>query len=333
MRFHGREAAQIENGEIRVTVLVEGGHIAEILHKKTGASPLWIPPWPSIEPSTYSPATHPEYGADSESKLLAGIMGHNLCLDIFGPPSSEEAAAGLTVHGEASVVPYRIDAQDRTLHASADLPLAGLRFTRSVILPEWGTKIQISETVENISAYDRPIAWTQHVTLGPPFLHNAKTQFTLHPAHSRTFEGMFAGSDLKPAADFSWPAAPLQKGGSIDLSIYSSAEKSAKFTTHLFTGETASFVAHDPASGIRFGYQWKTADFPWIGIWEENRYRKDPPWNGETITCGFEFGVSPFPETRRAMIDRGELFGVPGYRWIPAGGRIEVAYSAFLSES
>ena len=39
-----------------------------------------------------------------------------------------------------------------------------------------------------------------------------------------------------------------------------------------------------------------------------------------------EFGVSPFPESRRAMIDRGRLFGVPTYRWVPAMSRVEVEY-------
>ena len=82
--FRGRRASTIENQRLRVTVLHEGGHIAEILDKATGVSALWIPPWPSIEPSTYDRAKHPEYGADSESKLLAGIMGHNLCLDKIG---------------------------------------------------------------------------------------------------------------------------------------------------------------------------------------------------------------------------------------------------------
>src|SRR5690349_7816411 len=102
--FHGRRAIQIENDLTRVTFTVEGGHIAEILEKSTGVNPLWIPPWPSIEPSTYSASKHPEYGGDSESRLLSGIMGHNLCLDLFGPPSEDEAAAGLPVHGEAGVV-------------------------------------------------------------------------------------------------------------------------------------------------------------------------------------------------------------------------------------
>ena len=100
--FRNRKAVQIENEMVRVTVLTEGGHIAEILHKPSGVNPLWIPPWPSIEPSEYRPERHPEYGGNAESKLLAGIMGHNLCRDLFGGPSEDEAAAGITVHGAAS---------------------------------------------------------------------------------------------------------------------------------------------------------------------------------------------------------------------------------------
>jgi hypothetical protein len=44
-----------------------------------------------------------------------------------------------------------------------------------------------------------------------------------------------------------------------------------------------------------------------------------------------EFGVSPMPETRRGMIDRGRLFGAPGYRWIPAQTSVRVEYSAFIT--
>ena len=43
-----------------------------------------------------------------------------------------------------------------------------------------------------------------------------------------------------------------------------------------------------------------------------------------------EFGVSPMPETRRQMLERGSLFGERGFRWIPARSRVQVAYSAFL---
>ena len=44
-----------------------------------------------------------------------------------------------------------------------------------------------------------------------------------------------------------------------------------------------------------------------------------------------EFGVSPFPETRRQMVDRGSLFETPTYRWLPARGRAEAEYWALTS--
>src|SRR2546425_3078289 len=163
-----RRAVQIENETLRLTVLVEGGHIAEFLHKATGINPLWTPPWTSIEPAAYDSAKQPEYGRNAESKLLAGLMGHNLCMDIFGGPSEDEAAAGMTVHGEASVARYDITVANGVLTQRAVFPQAQLRFARNIsLLPP--SDVRISEEVENLSALDRPVAWTQHVTLGDPF--------------------------------------------------------------------------------------------------------------------------------------------------------------------
>ena len=73
--YRGRRAAAIENRDLRVTVLEEGGHVAEIRDKARGVNPLWTPPWPSIEPSAYDPARDTVYGSTGEAKLLAGIEG------------------------------------------------------------------------------------------------------------------------------------------------------------------------------------------------------------------------------------------------------------------
>src|SRR5947209_20499565 len=105
--YRGRRAVCIENAGLRVTVVREGGHIAEILHKESGVNPLWSPPWTSVDPSTVA-AGATEYGGGAEARLLAGILGHNACIDLFGGPSPEEAAAGITVHGEASIRPSEI---------------------------------------------------------------------------------------------------------------------------------------------------------------------------------------------------------------------------------
>jgi hypothetical protein len=332
--YRGRRAIRVENDALRVTVLEEGGHIAEILDKTTGVNPLWTPPWPSLAPSRYDRARHPEYGGGVDAALLAGIMGHNLCLDIFGGPSDAEAAAGLPVHGEASVVRYELEVSGLTLVERARLPLANLRVERRLQLA--GRRVLVEESVENLSGVDHPVGWTEHVTLGPPFLVKGVTEFRASASRSKVFERPFGSADyLVPGAEFDWPHAPQPGGGTADLRRSSGAAASSAYTAHLMDErrETAFFVAFSPAARLAFGYVWHRADFPWLGIWEENASRPAPPWNGATLTRGMEFGASPFPETRREMIERGRLFDVPTFRWIPAASRVTVKYAVVVQPS
>jgi hypothetical protein len=256
-------------------------------------------------------------------------LGHNVCADLFGGPSPEEAAAGMTVHGEASILPYEIGVADGVLRACVTLPMAQLVFERRIALR--GDAVRIRESVRNLSACDRPIAWTQHVTLGPPFLERGVTQFRASATRSKVYEQAFgAGDYLKAGAEFEWPMAPRADGGAADLRVLTASAVSGAFTTHLMdpAREHAFFAAYSPAAQLAFGYVWWRQDFPWLGIWEENHSRTHAPWNGATLARGMEFGVSPMPESRRRMIERGSLFGVPAYRWLPAKSRLEVEYWA-----
>jgi hypothetical protein len=332
IQYRGRRAARLENEHLRVTLTIEGGHIAEILDKATGVNPLWTPPWKSIEPFDYTFERYPEYGSGPEAKLLAGIMGHNLCLDVFGGPSPEEATAGITVHGEASVAAYDADMTGDTLTMRVTLLHAQLAVERTLTLE--GHSVHIMESVENLGAFDRPIAWTQHVTLGSPFLEAGATRFDLTAGRSKTYESEF-GDLYTTGVEFDWPHAPTRQQGNLDLRTYPDVAESAGYTAHLMNPqlEHAWFTASSPSSGVLFGYRWRREDFPWCGIWEENRSRKQTPWNGQTIARGFEFGVSPMPETRRQMIERGTLFGVPAYRWLPARTLVTVNYEARIMRS
>jgi len=320
--FHNRRVVQMENERIRISVTREGGHIAELLEKVSGINPLWIPPWPSIELSSLSP-DNTAYGNDAESRLICGIMGHNLCLDMFGPPSKDEGAAGLAVHGEAGVVRWVFEMNEPELIARCTMPAAQLGLERRFQLE--GCRVLIRETVENLAPLDRPIAWTQHVTLGPPFLERGSTQFRASATRSRR---------IGETTDFEWPFLP-RGDREEDLRVFTSAPSSGGYTAHLMdpTQARASFWAWSPRSHVLVGYVWNRADFPWMGIWEENCSRTHAPWNGCTISRGMEFGVSPFPETRRAMIDRGRLFDTPCFRWIGARKRVSAEYYAAVGRA
>ena len=153
---------------------------------------------------------------------------------------------------------------------------------------------------------------------------------------SKVFEGPFGiADDLAAGAVFEWPMAPRADGAAADLRRFTDARTSSAYTAHLMnTSEAhAFFVAFSPTARLAFGYVWRREDFPWLGMWQENHSRTHAPWNGATLACGMEFGVSPMPETRREMIDRGSLFEVPTYRWIPAKSSVAVEYRAVFVDT
>ena len=200
----------------------------------------------------------------------------------------------------------------QVLTQRAHLPAAQIEFERHLELLRGGVRIR--ESVQSLSACDRPIGWTQHVTLGPPFLEKGLTQFRASATRSKVFERPFGVADLRRFTD---------------------TRASSAYTAHLMDRSTAHafFVAFSPALHLAFGYVWKGEDFPWLGIWQENLSRTHTPWDGVTLACGMEFGASPMPESRREMIDRGRLFDVPTFRWIPAKSRVEVVYWAIARDA
>lgn len=334
MGLGNRRQIHLENDRLRLTLVPGGGHIAAVELKANGVNPLWDPPWETIDPSAYDARAHPQYGEDVEARLLSGIAGHNLCFDIFGVPSDEEAAAGLGVHGEASAVDWDVESGDGRLVAKADFPLAGLRFERELALAPGSGRVEIKEVATNPTGIDRAAGWTQHATLGPPFLEKGRTLFEMSATRSKVIETEFAPGAERFArgAEFTWPLVPLSAGGLGDLRRTADVPVSGGYTAHLMdpAEDRAFFAAYHPGLETLFGYVWDREDFPWLGIWEENHSRSHAPWNGRTLTRGMEFGASPFPETRREAVERGKLFGERTLAWIPARSSVQVEYALFL---
>src|SRR5207237_2505716 len=105
------------------------------------------------------------------------------------------------------VVRYELGEADRQLVMRARLPSAQLQFERRLELH--GRSLRIREMVDNLSACDRPVGWTQHVTLGPPFLESGETEFRASATLSKVYERPFGSADyLEAGACVEWPMAP-----------------------------------------------------------------------------------------------------------------------------
>src|SRR5512140_2864005 len=116
----GRSGFRLSSKWGHLSILEGGGHICELTLNSAGAvNPLWKPTWKTIDPSTYSSRRHhATYGPLPEGPLLAGIAGHSISFDFFGPPSAEEIAAGQSTHGEAPVVKWQRQRGSRSSRAS-----------------------------------------------------------------------------------------------------------------------------------------------------------------------------------------------------------------------
>ena len=326
--YRNRKAASLENEDLRITVTEEGGHLAEVFSKAAGVNPLWTPNWTSGEPSKFGSAQEAIFGTGVDAKLLFGILGHNLCLDLFGGPSAAEAGAGMTAHGEGSLLPYTLEEHGASLVCKLHMPLAQLQFQRTLTLQ--GADVKVEEKVTNLSAFDRPLAWTQHVTLSPPFLDPKTTQFRM-TADRATVAEVDPGNApyLALGKKFAWPHAPLADGtGTHNLMGMRPAAPASSYAAlrMIPTAPAVGWTAFSPAWSLAISYVWNPADFPWLGIWEENCSRPQSPWNGKAVTRGMEFGTSPFPESRREMVERARLLDTPTFKWLPAMGQLTATY-------
>jgi len=323
-----------------VSVLEGGGHICDLnLNACSGVNPLWRPPWETIDPSEYLTAKHARtYGGPPDGRLLAGIAGHSLSFDHFGPPSPEETAAGLTTHGEAPALKWDVQKQAKSpkpyLQYGLTLPKAGIRFRRKLTLDHKNAVIYCEEEAVNLSPYDRPISWNEHVTFGPPFLEAGITWFDMPATRAKVCPASYSSRfSLQPDAEFTWPNAPTKERKKINLRTTPEL-RFGHYTAQLLSRELeiAFIAACNPRLKLLVVYAFRRADFPWVGNWEERHNRTAAPWRGKTFCRGLEFSTTPFAIPRRQTLEKGPLFGETTYRWLPAKSNAQVRFLILLFE-
>jgi hypothetical protein len=336
--FDGRSGYRLRAPWGHVSVLEGGGHICELnLNACDGINPLWRPPWKTIDPQNYNAKKHARtYGPLPDGRLLAGIAGHNLSFDYFGPPSKEEVAAGRSTHGEAPSVKWQVKratgASASTLLCSAMLPESQIKFSREISVEARDPGIYCEETAVNLSTFDRPISWNEHVTFGPPFVEAGVTMFDMPATRAKSCPASYSTRPLiKTDTEFTWPTAPLKRGSRLNLRTVTSA-KFEHYTAQLLDPKLKlGFVAAcNPRVGLLVIYLFRRADFPWVGNWVESFHQRHAPWNGKTFCRGLEFSTTPFAIPRRETVEQNRMFGERVYRWLPAKSEVAVRYMILL---
>ena len=336
----GRPGFRLRADWGHLSVLEGGGHICELnLNACPGVNPLWRPHWATIDPFKYTTATHArKYGPPPDGRLLSGIAGHSLSFDHFGPPSPEETAAGLSTHGEAPVLKWEMQKKIRSpkpeLQYGATLTEAQISFCRKVTLDRVNPVIYCEEEAVNLSSYDRPISWNEHVTFGPPFLEADTTWFDMPATRAKVCPASYSPRFcLQPDAEFTWPNAATKDHKRVNLRTMP-AQRFGHYTAQLLNPacEIGFIAACNPRLKLLVVYAFRRADFPWVGNWEERYNRTAAPWRGKAFCRGLEFSTTPFSIPRRETIEHGPLFGAPTYRWLRAKSKVQIRFLIALFE-
>jgi hypothetical protein len=337
----GRPGFRLAGAWGHVSMLEGGGHLCELISSRNPAiNPLWRPHWKTIEPYLYEPQRDtPAYGPPPDGKLLAGIAGHNLCFDYFGPPSKEEIAAGHSTHGEAPALKWNIsagqDQREPTIEGNVLLPEARIEFSRKLSIDPDNAAIYCEEAASNLLSFDRPISWNEHLTFGPPFVEPGATIIDLPAVKGRVCPASFSSRmRLQPDADFRWPMAPTRDGSMRDLRT-TPEQVCSQYTAQLLDPaiEFGYVAVANPRQRLLVLYVFRRADFPWVGSWEERFGRQEPPWCEQTFCRGTEFSSTPFAIPRRETVTQGTLFDQPTYRWLPAKSTVSLRFITLLLEA
>jgi hypothetical protein len=294
-----------------------------------------------MEPDLYQAARDSSrYGTMTEGKLLSGIAGHNICLDYFGSPSSDEVELGYSQHGEApnsrwTIEGYSANTACAKIKLKVGLPAAGLQLQREITLFRDESVVYFNETITNERRLDHFFHWTQHVTLGRPFLC---PESTISISGSKGITSPFGYDEgkalLAPGRIFPWPNAPRAKKGVANLSQpFSHAGYGYVVGVLSDPLKDVGFIgAVNSQERLLFGYCFSRSNFPWITVWEENLAIEAAPWKRRTQALGLEFGTTPLPTGRRENFQNGgPIFGTPTNTFIPALGKKSVRYMAFLA--
>jgi len=304
----GRPALVISNDKLALTVRTQGGAMVRLVMQD--------------DPDKLSP-------------LRAG-MGHFVCVDGFGPVSPEERKAGLPGHGEANRVPWETLSSEKKDGAvavafSATLPLVQEVFRRTIRLVGGENVVYVESELENLLAFDRPINWGEHATIGPPFLELGKTvvEMSAQRAMTRSHESQSEKPHrIVSFQEFTWPLAPGLNGERIDVRPAPAAAPVGDHTTSLMdVSRRLVFVtAFHPEKRLLLGYVFRREEYPWTQLWEFYPAT-------EKLARGMEFATQPFDLPRREVIQTNSMFGAPTYRWLPAKSKIGSAFLMFYTRT
>ena len=282
-----------------------------------------MPPWPSIEPSAYDSRAR----TDVRRRRRCHAAGrHHGAQPV--PRFLRRAAVrakprpGLTAHGEARSRRYelRLDGDSSPMRARISRS-RGLA-VRAADRAARSRPSRFAKRVENLVGLRSPDRLDAARDAGPAV---SRARRDAVPRLRHAIESI---RSRRSARMITWRRRPNSTGriaptrgraAPPTCAVYRRGARRARYTAHLMDHAPAHGLLRGVFARARAGVRLRVEAEPIFPGWVSGKKTAaaQPPWNGKTMTRGMEFGVSPMPETRQAMIERGRPLRRPVLSPIP----------------
>jgi hypothetical protein len=310
----------LSNDKLEVAIIKQGGAMLRVLLQgdAVGLSPFGNPEMVPAVPAN--------------RKLQGSMVGHFVAVDGFGSPSQQERAAGIAMHGEAYLAPWKLVSAEKegataTTKFTVDLPLLQETFTRQFRMVDGENVVYVNSELQSNVAFDRTANWGEHPFLYPPFLEPEKTVVDMSGTRAKTRTGG-QRLPLEQGKEFTWPTITGTDGKTYDMRIQpAGANWNGHTTTLMDASKPIAWVTIlNTDKNYLLGYVFKHQEYPWV---QNYMAYNTNGWSGR----GIEFATQPFDLPHREMVELGKMFDTPVYRWLPAKGKIASSFLMFWVKS
>lgn len=282
--YRGLKHVSLENELISVVVAADkGADITEFLYKPMDVDFLWHSfsdlraPGLDIPSIPYPGGVFLDYYEGGWQEIFPSINN----------PGNYKGAP-LGIHGEVDTLKWDIaieknEPEEITVKLSVRTIRTPYLLVKKLSVKTNDPTLYIEEQVTNESAYPEQFMWGHHPALGPIFLDETCVIEMKEGAKGHV---MSPGA-LKADAVFDWPAAPLEKGGMLDVSRVRPPEDK-RYVEYAVSGGGGGYRIFNNGLQLGFGMNWDESIFKYTWIWEPCCANEGYPWYGRNYVLGIE---------------------------------------------
>jgi hypothetical protein len=311
--FRGMRVMVLENELLRISLLLDKGTtIYEYLYKPRDVDFMFLNNQGVRKPD------HLPTNAHSLGFLTDYYDGgwHEQFPNAGAPSDYLGSEQGL--HGEVCLMPWRWAViEDTPQRVRARFWVRTYRtpflLEKTLTLESSSPVLTLTERVTNESAVPLQFMWGHHPTLGAAFL-DASCVINIPAAegpNARTLPNWTEDNRLSGDELFSWPLAPTQDGGVLDLSRVPADETAQEDAVYIERLQSGWWAVTNQRLGLGVAQVWPREVLPYLCIWAVYHGTPAYPWYRQNYNLAIE-PQSSIPEGLTQAISAGTALRLEG---------------------